>query len=66
VIIAVKHCSDAELSSVEAQWQAQGYRCVAKEREKDLLLMEYLKRGFHIPAYGGVQRWMLVRREPVP
>ena len=63
MIISIQHCSDAEVPGVEAQWQAEGYRCVVKAQDTDLGVMEYLKR----PATGrGEATWMLVRREPNP
>jgi len=66
VILSIQHCSDAELPHVEAKWQAEGYRRVARAQDTDLGEFEYVKR--RSAAAPGDERtpWMLVRREPGP
>lgn len=63
--IQIIECSSHDLPQCEATFQNRGFRLVNVTREKDLKVMEYLKRSFHGSAHsmGRDERWTLILRE---
>ena len=60
-----RECADHALTSIEAQWQSQGFRLVKKCNEKELLPFEYFKtshRGTET-SFDGPIKWELCRRD---
>ena len=59
------NCSEHELASIEAQWQAQGFRLVQNKRDKELMPYEYYKTSHSgsVNAFVGPVKWELCRRE---